>query len=136
MSLANIRTQIKTILDGVSGIGIVHDYDRYVNDWNKLLSLFKPTTQAKINGWVITRTATPAQWSAIARRHRVHSFLIRGFYSHDDASASEITFQALIESIYEAFEDNETLTGTCETTSPDFGPETGKAGIQVALIDL
>ena len=41
MNQGQIREQIKIILSGVSGVGIVHDYDRWTKDRTKLISLFK-----------------------------------------------------------------------------------------------
>jgi len=43
MSEATIRARIKTILEGISDIGVVHDYERTTADWSKYLELFKTT---------------------------------------------------------------------------------------------
>ena len=37
MSLADIRTQLKSIIESVDGIGIVHDFGRQTTDWKKFL---------------------------------------------------------------------------------------------------
>jgi hypothetical protein len=136
MSEANIRAQIKTILESVSGIGIVHNYQRYANDWNTILSLFRPTGKGVINGWMISRSNTPERIITLGQVDRAHSFLIRGFYSHDDVSASEIIFQALLDSVQAAFRKNLDLNGSCDNTSPEFGEGSGMSGLQIKTIDL
>jgi len=72
MPLAEIRTQIKTILEGVSGIGIVHEYERWAADWKGFLDLFKDAN-GWINGWSITRRAIPAR-GGIERRLYYENF--------------------------------------------------------------
>ncbi len=136
MSEANIRAQIKTILESVSGIGVVHNYERYTNDWNTLLSLFKPTAQSVINACMISRTSTAERIITLGQVDRAHAFLIRILYSHDDASASEITFQALLEAIQTAFRTKLDLNGTCDNTSPEFGEMAGVSGLQISKVEV
>ncbi len=102
MALSSIRTAIKTILEGVSGIGIVHDYERWANDWNTFLEFYK--TGGKINGWSITRKATPAKKGNVPTMMRTHNFVIRGYYGLQDSAASEKTFQDLVEAVQDAFD--------------------------------
>ena len=134
MSLTTIRNQIATTLGNVSGIGTIHKYDRWSADWTTFLNLFKDTNN-KINGWMITRTGAPERWQSISDYERVHEFMIRGIYGLKDADASEHTFQALIEDICTAFRSDDTLNGTCDTTSPDFGSLKGASSVQVALTE-
>jgi hypothetical protein len=134
MSLATQRTAIKTILEGVSGIGLVHEYERWANDWKKFLELYK-TANKKINGWTITRKRTAERWSTGAEYERVNEFLIRGIFGLKDEDETELTFQSLIEDICDAFRSNHTLNGTCETTDPDFGSLANQSGIQVELVE-
>lgn len=131
-----IRAQIKIILEAVTGIGRVYDYLRWATDWTTILSLFKPAGQDKINAWMITRKATGERWGTIARLEDVHSFMIIGVYSHDDQSASEKTFQDLIDAIQAKFRDYEDLNGTCLTTAPQSGDYSDKAGIQVLTVEI
>jgi len=137
MSVANIRTQIKIILESVAGIGVVHDYERWAVDWAKALQLFKPSNQDKINGWMITRTKTQEWVDTFNRNFSLHHFLIRGVYSLDDAGASEKIFQDLIEAVRDKFRTNYNLNGSCESIYPDTGPPyEGRAGVQVDLIEV
>jgi hypothetical protein len=134
MRLADIREQIKTIISGVPGIGIVHDYERWSADWNKFLDHYK-SADGRINGWTITRGATPERWLTNIDYERVYEITIRGYYGLKDSAASEIGFQNLIEAICDEFRGNDTLNGTCETVCPEFGSMAGKSGIQVITVE-
>jgi len=117
MSEAAINTQIGTILSGVSGIGVVHNYQRWASTWEKFLDLFK-TNSDKINGWMITRAATPATVESTTHESRIHQYKIRGVYGLKDEDETESTFQALIEAICDAFRAKRTLNGTAEDSGP------------------
>jgi len=93
-------TFLKQQLEEVSGIGIVHEYDRIVTESFELFkSLYTDPNTGKINGWTITRTSTEENIYDSANNERIYTIVIKGFYQHDDASASEIEFQELIEAI-------------------------------------
>ena len=53
MALADIREQIKIILSTVSGIGVIHEYERFADTWTKFLDFFKDE-----NGKIINYLAT------------------------------------------------------------------------------
>ncbi len=137
MSLADIREQIKVILSGVSGIGVVHDYERRTNDWGKFLDLYRVEGTGKINGWTISRKATPkrlfAKGGSVATR--THHIRIRGIYGLKDDDASELIFQDLIEAIVPAFAAHDSLNSTCFTCSPTDNASEGVDGIQVDLVE-
>ena len=101
MPLSDIRARIKTILETVSGIGVVYEYERFAKDWNKFLDLFK-TDDGKINGWMITRRATPSQMDGALLVNRSHRMVLRGIYGLKDDDASELVFQGIIEGIQNA----------------------------------
>lgn len=117
MSLSDIRDQIKTILAGVDGIGVIHDYERWAADWGKFLDRYKDAA-GKINGWTITRTKTPENSDTASHVTRIHHFTIRGVYGLKDEDASELTFQDLIESICAAFRAKYRLNDTAANTEP------------------
>ena len=133
MSMPAIRTQIKTILEGVTGIGVVHDYERWAKDWSQFLTFFK--SGSVINGWTVTRTRTEERALCGNQNEQVHVFVIRGYYAVDDSAATEKTFQDLIETIRTTFRTNYTLNGACETTNPEWGSMAGKSGIQADVIE-
>ncbi len=98
MSLAAIRTELKTVIEAVSGIGNVYDYLRYSNSEKNFKDLFK--ADKKINGWQITRQATSEETESQNYNNiRTHKFLIWGIYSAKDVDASEKTFQDLVEAV-------------------------------------
>ncbi len=134
MGLPEIREQYKAILSGVSGIGVVHDYERWAADWNKFLELYKDQ-DGRINGWITTRTATPEKWLTNIKYLRVYELTTRGIYGLKDEDATELIFQDLIESICDAFRNNTTLNNTCETIAPEFGSLAGRSGIQVEIVE-
>ncbi len=100
MTVAAIGNQIKSILEGVSGIGIVHVYERWSANWDTFLEHFK--TGGKINGWTISRSDTSAKAMFLRTTRRAHTIKIRGVYGLRDADGSETVFQALIEAIQNA----------------------------------
>lgn len=121
MSLSAIRTEIKTILNSVTDIGVVHDYERWSKDWNTILSLFQPSGKAYIRGWMITRRATSEQvitQGPGGTNQRDHSFVIKGVFGLKDDTASEKTFQDLLESICTALRGNPTLNGSALGCEP------------------
>lgn len=121
MSLSAIRTEVKTILQNVTDIGVVHDYERWSNDWNTILSMFQPSGKAYIRGWMITRRATQevvVTQGLGGSNQREHSFVIKGVFGLKDDIASEKTFQDLIESICSALRGNPTLNGSAIECDP------------------
>lgn len=121
MALETIITQIKSILQGVAGIGVVHDYERNANDKTTFLSLFTIAAgQLKnINGWTIIRrnTEETLQSSCALTGRRVinkHTIVIRGYCGFQDDAASEKTFRVLVENIRTALRGNYTLNGSVQ----------------------
>jgi hypothetical protein len=115
MSEALIRAQIKTILEAASGIGVVHDYERYARSLGDYFALMTKTGQTTVNGWIIHRERTeshPATLGINGQIERVHTYRIAGLYEMDDANGSEKTFQGILDAIFEAFRANPTLSGT------------------------
>lgn len=121
MSLTTIREQIKTILSGVSGIGVVHDYERWAADWTKFLDLFRVEDddgKKTINGWMFNRRKTPAKTASTTHDLRTHNFQIQGIYGLKDSDASEIVFQQIIEDACAAFRSKYKLNDTADNTEP------------------
>ncbi len=118
MGLAQIRTEIKNLLETVSGIGKVHDYERWTNDWRTFLNCFN-TDNNKINGWMITRIDTRERLQAAgAVNIATHTLAIKGYYGLKDNIESEKTFQDLIESIRSTLRTHNNLNGTCLKSYP------------------
>lgn len=132
-TLADIRAAIKTTLEGVTAIGVVNDYERYVKTPAAFLALYKATISGsdQIRGWFIqylgSRVTTPGLGRYVVR----HSWRIRGYMAIEDASASEKTFDNLTEAIRTAFLASESLGVTGLSVVTDEGRGTGPAGAQV-----
>lgn len=102
MSLAIIRTEIKTVLEGVSGIGMVYDYIRHAPKESIWKVLFT-TSLNRLHTWQITRTGVKDDWLTTCENGiRRHSFQVLGYYSLKDDDASENTFQDLTDSVMTA----------------------------------
>lgn len=127
MSFATLRDKIKAELEAVSGIGVVHNRQRWTIDQDRLKALFGKVETVngeeitRINGWTITRAATPEQRVTGGESTRQYLFIIRGYFSmtdHDTAAdASEQIFQELIEAIcarFRAKPDLDDLADSCE----------------------
>lgn len=136
MGYSTILANIKSTVEGVSGIGKVYDYERFAANWGNMLALFK-TTGNIIHGWTVSRIATPRRYNTIGRDpERAYVFRLRGVYGLDDSAASEKTFQGIINLVADAFDDNMTLNGACVSLAPDWGPMADQAGLQVVEIDV
>jgi hypothetical protein len=130
MALDSIRNRIKTVLEGVAGIDIVHDYERFAKNWNEILTLFK-TAEGTYHAWTISRKTSVQRQVTTCQIERCHIFVVRGIYGLNDEAGTEITFQDLIENVSAAFNQDETLGNTCATTHPDWGPMSGAVGLQI-----
>lgn len=116
MSESNIRTQIVTILSGVTGIGVVHNYERYSRSLAEFFAIMSKS--GVVNGWMIHRVSTESRRDTLPHIDRYHTFKISGIYELDDVAASGTTFQALIEDIFTAFKSNHTLNGSALDSEP------------------
>jgi hypothetical protein len=134
MSLPAIREQIKTILSGVPGIGVVFDYNRLAVDYGKMLALFKDT-DGRINTVMFAREKMAKRITTIggAPQEKAHIFLIRAIMGLRDDQATGILFDDQLTAIEENFEEHIDLNGSCLTTIPDWGPMSGLAGVQIDL---
>lgn len=117
MSESAIRTAIFNILNGVANIGKVYDYDRWSADWGTFINLFKDTS-GKICGWEICRKSAKADYDDNAEESTTHLYIMRGYMSLKDSSATEKTFNLLIEAIRNAFRFNFSLNNNCEFAGP------------------
>ncbi|MBI5789300.1 MAG: hypothetical protein HZA78_10640 [Candidatus Schekmanbacteria bacterium] len=117
MSLNNIRTEIKALLETVPGIGKVHDFERWTIDWQKFLEFFK-TADNKINGWTITRSVSTENNQSVGTNIRTHQILIKGYYGLKDAVESEKAFQNLIEAVCDVLRSHNDLNASCLKSGP------------------
>lgn len=131
MSLATIRAAIEATLTGVAGIGAVHDYERYAKTNAELAALY--TSGGRLHGWHFYREAAAEEDLNNGEVRRLHRWKIRGFMSLDDADATGIVFDDLVEAIATAFRTDPTLGGAC-LANKNLDQEFGPSGIQVESI--
>lgn len=129
MSVPAIRAAIVARMNTVADVGSVFDYQRYEPRVDALASMYRVTIggQPQIRGWFVTRVSTEERSPAIGRWQTLHTWRIRGYMSLDDASASEKTFDGLIEALRDAFRADDTLGGAVASTVI----EGGDAGLQL-----
>ena len=126
MAYATIRDKIKSEIEEIADIGVVHSFLRYSKDWATYLSFYRPTGKNYIRGWEITRNTTPEIYDDVnITSRRTYTFLIKGYGQLDDSASSEKTFQGLLEDICDKFRGNPTLDGAATLSTP----------MQIILVD-
>ncbi len=133
-SLAQIRAAIKTTLQGVAGIGKVHDYERYATREKELRELFLDAGSSRLLGFVFYRERTTEQELDIGEVRRLHTWRLYGFMGLDDASQSGLLFDDLVELAATAFRADPTLGGLVLATK-DLNQNRGAMGLQVERIE-
>ena len=133
MSLAPIRAAIVARLNSVADIGVVHAYERYASDLARLKVLYFSAPHNGVRGWFVRRLVTAETNNVQGRTIEQVRWRIAGVMSFDDAAASELAFDDLIEGVRNAFAQDQTLAGTVdECVVPDsIGTGNGESGIQV-----
>jgi len=107
MPLNDIIATVADMLAAVEGVGPnVHARIRWGADEAKFKELFQD--DGKILGWTVTREATTAT-DLVGVTIDKHAIVIRGYLSLSDADATETTFQDLVETIRDAFNQNRRL---------------------------
>lgn len=109
MSDTTIRASLKALMESVPGIGVVHDYDRWVSDSEQLVNLFKVNPDdeaAPLHGWEITREGILSIARVSTRVKATYGYVIKGYYAMRDAVESEKLFQMVIDSIVVKFLDS------------------------------
>lgn len=134
MSLPAIRERIKAVLAGVSGMGNVHDYERFSADWGKFLALFKDGDD-RVNGCMFARSSSGKRQSTLGEKEKYHIFTFRFFRGLMDESATGVEFDDFIDKVEDAFDADPSLEKTCLTIDPDWGPMSGLTGLQVEVIE-
>ncbi len=103
MSEATVRASIKTLVEGVTDIGIVYDLEPFASDWDVFLSRFQTTISSvdMIRGWTISCEAIPANQNFVLTGKRntgnqsIYEYHIRGYQSFNFETETEKTFLTL-----------------------------------------
>jgi len=129
------RAAIVATLAAVPDIGVVHDRERYAAsnaDFSRLYSFKAADGQPHIRGWWVRRSATQERSHLLGPRYeQTHTWTVRGFLSFNDALASEIILDGLVEQFRAAVRADLTLGGICQ---PPPRSEQGVDGVQVVEV--
>ena len=117
MAYADVRAALKSLLEGISGINKVYDYQRWTADRAVYAALFKDTD--KIHFWCISRRAVTDTRRYTEQVDDVHRIVIRGYMALDDSEATEKTFQDLIDTVRQTLRQNYTILGTAHNSGPE-----------------
>lgn len=131
MNTAYIREQIRVVLCGVPGIGVVHDYERFSNDWNKFLALFSDPSTGTINGAMFARRQHATQQRMHGETETADVFAIRRYRALNDSEASGVAFDNHLDDLLAALRRPALLNAGGLYTSPDWGPMAGSVGAQL-----
>ena len=114
---ADIRTDIKSVLDGLSNIGVVHDYERWAVNWASVLDILRDDDDS-IRAWMIwCAGSTPVLYrydedssrDAVLPTVRQYTFKLRGICALVDATESEKDFLVVVEQVMDALDTDATL---------------------------
>jgi len=137
MSYQQILEDIRQKMEGIAGIGVVHNYQRWSADWKKFLQHFAYTPegsdQQEIRGWTISRAAALEHLRGAYFRH--HIFKLRGYMGLKDDAATEVTFQELIEDICDMFRSAEPVDPAANWYYL-YGDEPDEDSAQAEVIDI
>jgi hypothetical protein len=133
MSMQAQREALVAVIASVPEVGLVHDRERYAANETAFreLYLFTPTGGSQqVRGWWVRRSATAEYAINTVRTVNVITWTVRGYMSFNDAQASELTFDGLIEAIRSAVRADSTLGGVCPI-GPLKDGEDATDGVQV-----
>ena len=125
------RVAVVAALASVPGIGVVHNRERYATDNGKFMQLYAYTPaggKPQIRGWWIRRAETEERSDTYGQgtTTNVHTWHVRGYMAFNDADASELVFDELVEDFRAVVRDDPTLDGACEQP-----PDEETDGVQV-----
>lgn len=109
---AQIGEAIVAVLQGVAGIGLVYDRQRYSKSSKILVEFY--VQSGVLNGGFVSR---PSFKKASPEGHTVikyNSWEIDLFRAFQESGESELAFDAMIDAIDDAFDDNQTLDGVVD----------------------
>jgi hypothetical protein len=103
MSEATVRASIKTLIEGVSNVGLVYDLEPFANTWDIFLKYFKTTISSvnMVRGWTISCEAISAQgFVATGGRNTGNQYFyeyhIRGYQGFDYETSTEKAFLTVV----------------------------------------
>lgn len=115
-NVAAIRAAIKAAMLTVPKLGVVHDYERYHTSEAKFKELFVADIDGAetLRGWWLRRSGTAERSLGIGRNVEINTWTIRGYMGLNDAAATELQLEALVEALRDKLRDDPTLGGVCQ----------------------
>jgi len=110
------------IVDGVvakmtlAGFHNVHGRERLTADWKQFLSHFM--YGSLVDGWTVSRRATREEHLTNRETLATHTIVIRGYYSANNTTNSEMAFQNLVDTLGNLIGEDFNLSGYCEKHGP------------------
>lgn len=117
MSYSQVCAAVKSVLESVPGVGAVYDYLRWTTDPVAYQSLF--ASGGEVRFWTISRASVQDVRRYTEQVDEVHTVVLRGYLALDDASASEKSFQDLVDSVRAALREDYTLGGVACNSGPE-----------------
>lgn len=106
---ADIRAAIAAKIESVADTGIVHEFERYAKTASELKTLY--LTGDKLLGWNIQLVTRRRKQPGLGRWIVTITWRLTAYQSFEDASASQIAFDVMVESVDRAFRDDVSLGG-------------------------
>lgn len=127
-TMDQIRTAIKTKIETVGTVGVVHKHEPYAKSAADLAAKYKTGNPARLHGWHIRRVSTREKLQDVARWHVYVAWRIRGVMSLEEADSTEELFDTEIEAIRDAFRADDSLGGLIFSC---INPDNDEVGVQL-----
>jgi hypothetical protein len=121
---AQIRAAIVATMQTVPSIGVVQDRERYAKDMGALKAVYQAPGLG-LRGWFVRRQQIVETDRIQPRSIEYVRWRIQGVMAFDDANASELVFDDLVEQLRDAFRANDTLGGTVAQCALAGGKDAG-----------
>lgn len=128
-----IKARIIATLEGVADIGVVQEYQRYGDKLSDFKTFYLSATHSQIRGWYVKRISVRESESlGDARPIEICQWRIMGYVAIDDAAATEVTIDNLVDDIRDAFDANPDLDNTVSQITV---PQSDIHGIQMDALN-
>ncbi len=129
MAYDDIRKALVTLVDGVADAGVVHNRERWSDNWPDFLNQFKVSVndQDVVRGWMVTRVRKAQVPGGADRNNAVdynNEFLIRGIMGFNDEGDTDLEMQDLIDAIILVLNADKNLSGVTDVQDFESGPAT------------
>lgn len=137
--IAEIRSAIVSTLASVPDIGQVYEFERDIREESKFKTLYLYTPsdgEPQIRGWWLRRTLSEEKDFNVERTLVTDTWALRGFMALDDAIASELAFDELIETFRDKVRADPTFGGLGARRPPKDERSDGVQVVEVAPVTL